>query len=108
MPVIPMPKGALAMLILRVLQSGPLHGYAIAQRIRQLSDEVLGAEEGSIYPALQRILVEGWVAARWGTSDSGRRVRFYRLTPEGAAQLKLELNDYERATIAIQTILRLA
>ena len=108
MPVIPMPKGALAMLILRVLQSGPLHGYAIAQRIRQLSDEVLGAEEGSIYPALQRILVEGWVAARWGTSESGRRVRFYRLTPEGVAQLKRELNDYERATAAIQAILRLA
>jgi PadR family transcriptional regulator PadR len=108
MPVIPMPKGALAMLILRVLQSGPLHGYAIAQRIRQLSDEVLGAEEGSIYPALQRILVEGWVAAKWGTSESGRRVRFYRLTPEGVAQLKRELNDYERATAAIQAILRLA
>jgi PadR family transcriptional regulator PadR len=108
MPVIPMPKGALAMLILRVLQSGPLHGYAIAQRIRQLSDEVLGAEEGSIYPALQRILVEGWVTARWGTSESGRRVRFYRLTPEGVAQLKRELNDYERATAAIQSILRLA
>jgi PadR family transcriptional regulator PadR len=108
MPVIPMPKGALAMLILRVLQSGPLHGYAIAQRIRQLSDEVLGAEEGSIYPALQRILVEGWVAAKWGTSETGRRVRFYRLTPEGAAQLKRELNDYERATAAIQAVLRLA
>jgi PadR family transcriptional regulator PadR len=108
MPVIPMPKGALAMLILRVLQSGPLHGYAIALRIRQLSGEVLGAEEGSIYPALQRILVEGWVAARWGTSESGRRVRFYRLTPEGIAQLKRELSDYERATAAIHAILRLA
>jgi len=103
-----MPKGALAMLILRVLQSGPLHGYAIAQRIRQLSEEVLGAEEGSIYPALQRILVEGWVAAKWGTSESGRRVRFYRLTPDGVAQLKRELKDYERATAAIQAILRLA
>src|SRR5258707_15548707 len=108
MPVIPMPKGALAMLILRVLQSGPLHGYAIAQRIRQLSDDVLGAEEGSVYPALQRILVEGWVAAKWGTSETGRRVRFYRLTPNGVAQFKRELNDYEVATDAIRTILRLA
>jgi PadR family transcriptional regulator PadR len=103
-----MPKGALAMLILRVLQSGPLHGYAIAQRIRHLSDDVFGAEEGSLYPALQRILVEGWVAAEWGTSESGRRVRFYRLTPDGVKQLKRELNDYNQATEAIRAILRLA
>ncbi|MGO9262045.1 MAG: PadR family transcriptional regulator [Bryobacteraceae bacterium] len=108
MPEIPMPKGALAMLVLRVLQSGPLHGYAIAQRIRQLSGEVLEAEEGSLYPALQRILVEGWVAADWGKSETGRRVRFYRLTPEGLKRLKRERNEYERATAAIQAILRLA
>lgn len=103
-----MPKGALSMLILRVLQSGPLHGYAIAQRISQLSDDILGAEEGSLYPALQRILIEGWVAAEWGISDSGRRVRFYKLTRDGAAQLERELKEYEQATTAIQAILRLA
>jgi len=103
-----MPKGALAMLILRVLQSGPLHGYAIAQRIRQLSGEVLEAEEGSLYPALQRILMEGWVSARWGTSETGRRVRFYSLTTEGTRQLKRELQEYQQATAAIQAILRLA
>src|SRR5215468_8028023 len=108
MPEIPMPKGALAMLILRVLRSGPLHGYAIAQRIRQLSGEVLEAEEGSLYPALQRILVEGWVASEWGISESGRRVRFYRLTRDGVKQLKRELSEYEQATTAIQAILRLA
>jgi len=108
MPVIPMPKGALAMLTLRVLRSGPLHGYAIAQRIRHLSGDVLGAEEGSLYPALQRILVEGWVAAEWGTSESGRRVRFYRLTPKGVKQLKRELSEYDQATAAIQAILRMA
>lgn len=96
------------MLILRVLQSGPLHGYAIAQRIKQLSRDVLAAEEGSLYPALQRILVEGWVAANWGTSETGRRVRFYRLTREGTAQLKRELHEYEQATAAIQNILRWA
>ena len=96
------------MLILRVLRRGPLHGYAIAQRIRQLSGDVLGAEEGSLYPALQRILLEGWVAADWGTSETGRRVRFYRLTPDGLTQLKRELNEYEQATAAIQAILRLA
>ena len=103
-----MPKGALAMLILRVLRAGPLHGYAIAQRIRQLSGEVLEAEEGSLYPALQRILVEGWVTSEWGTSETGRRVRFYRLTPSGVRQLKVELDEYEQATAAIQAILRLA
>ena len=103
-----MPKGALAMLILRVLQGGPFHGYAIAQRIGQLSGEVLAAEEGSLYPALQRILLEGWVAANWGSSETGRRVRFYRLTPAGTAQLKRELREYEQATAAIQAILRLA
>ena len=108
MPEIPMPKGALAMLVLRVLQSGPLHGYAIAQRIRQLSSDVLEAEEGSLYPALQRILVEGWVAADWGKSETGRRVRFYRLTPEGLKRLKRERSEYQRATAAIQAILRLA
>jgi len=96
------------MLVLRVLQSGRLHGYAIAQRIRELSGEVLEAEEGSLYPALQRILLEGWVAAHWGTSETGRRVRFYRLTPDGAKQLKQEVLEYEKATAAIQAILRLA
>jgi PadR family transcriptional regulator, regulatory protein PadR len=108
MPVIPMPKGALSLLILRVLQRGPLHGYAIAQRIGQLSDDVLTAEEGSLYPALQRILVEGWAVAEWGISESGRRVRFYKLTTDGKAQLKREMHQYERTTAAIQAILRLA
>ena len=94
------------MLILRVLRSGPLHGYAIAQRIRQLSGEVLEAEEGSLYPALQRILIEGWVTAEWGTSETGRRVRFYRLTRTGSNQLRREQRDYQQATAAIQAILR--
>jgi transcriptional regulator len=105
---IPMPKGALAMLILRVLQLGPMHGYAIAQRIRQVSNEVLEAEEGSLYPALQRILMEGWVRAEWGTSETGRRVRFYTLSRDGKKQLERELAEYSQATEAIQAILRLA
>lgn len=103
-----MPKGALSMLILRVLHAGPLHGYAIAQRIRQLSQDVLDPEEGSLYPALQRILVEGWATAAWGTSETGRRVRFYKLTPDGLKELKRERAEYEQATAAIQAILRLA
>lgn len=96
------------MLILRVLHAGPLHGYAIAQRIHQLSGEVLEAEEGSLYPALQRMLMEGWVTGEWGVSETKRRVRFYSLTKDGAKQLKQELADYEQVTAAIQGILRTA
>jgi PadR family transcriptional regulator, regulatory protein PadR len=103
-----MPQGALIMLVLRVLRSGPLHGYAIAQRIRQLSDSVLEAEEGSLYPTLQRMLMEGWVRGEWGISETNRRVRFYELTPEGHQQLKRELAEYKQVTAAIQAILRTA
>ena len=103
-----MPSGALAMLILRVLQSGSLHGYAIAQRIHVLSSEVLAVEEGSLYPALQKILLKGWASAEWGISETNRKVRFYRLTPAGQKQLEAELADYDRVTQAIQTVLRTA
>ncbi len=96
------------MLVLRVLQSGSLHGYAIAQRIRALSDSVLEAEEGSLYPTLQRMLLEGWVSAKDGLSETGRRVRFYTLTRAGEKQLRREIEEYEQATIAIQAILRTA
>jgi PadR family transcriptional regulator PadR len=108
MPRLPMPQGTLAMLVLRVLRSGPLHGYAIAQRIRQRSEAVLEAEEGSLYPTLQRMLMEGWVRGRWGLSDTNRRVRFYELTPAGRNQLKRELDEYKQVTAAIQAILRTA
>ena len=96
------------MLVLRVLRGGPLHGYAIAQRIRRLSDSVLEAEEGSLYPTLQRLLMEGWVRAQWGISETNRRVRFYELTTEGRKQLKRELTEYKQVTAAIQAILRTA
>ena len=103
-----MPSGALAMLILRVLHSGPLHGYAIAQRIHFLSSEVLEVEEGSLYPALQKILLKGWASAEWGISETNRKVRFYRLTTVGQRQLQAELQDYDRVTQAIQSVLRTA
>ena len=103
-----MPQGTLAMLVLRVLQSGTLHGYGIAQRIRQLSDAVLEAEEGSLYPTLQRMLLEGWVSAEWGISETKRRVRFYQLTPAGKQHLKRELAEYEQVSAAIRAILRTA
>jgi transcriptional regulator len=102
------PPGTLVMLVLRVLQSGALHGYAIAQRIHVLTSEALQVEEGSLYPALQRILVKGWAKAAWGTSESGRRVRFYTLTPAGRKQLESEMAEYERVNAAIRAVLRTA
>ncbi|HET6169439.1 MAG TPA: PadR family transcriptional regulator [Terracidiphilus sp.] len=102
------PAGALPMLILRVLQSEPLHGYAISQRIRLLSSEILAVEEGLLYPTLQKILRKGWVEAEWGISETNRKVRFYRLTPQGKTQLKQELSSYGRITQAIQEVLRTA
>jgi transcriptional regulator len=100
------PPGTLVMLVLRVLQGGPLHGYAIAQRIHTISSDALQVEEGSLYPALQRILVKGWAKAAWGTSETGRRVRFYTLTPAGRKQLETEMREYERVNAAILAVLR--
>ena len=103
-----MPPGALPMLILRVLQSGTLHGYAIAQRIHVLSSEVLAVEEGLLYPTLQKMLLKGWVVAEWGISETNRKVRFYRLTAQGRTHLRAEMAGYDRITQAIQDILRTA
>lgn len=107
-PKADMPPGALGLLVLRVLQAGPLHGYAIAQRIHLLSSEVLKVEEGSLYPALQRMLLKGWVKAEWGISETNRKVRFYRLTALGRKQLEVELSDFDRVTEAIRSVLRTA
>ena len=108
MPKTEMPSGSLVLLILRVLRPGALHGYAIAQRIHTLSSEVLRVEEGSLYPALQKILLKGWVTSAWGISETNRKVRFYSLTKEGHKQLETELSDYDRVHEAIQAILRTA
>ncbi len=106
MPKTEMPSGALVLLILRVLHSGSLHGYAIAQRIHLLSAEVLRVEEGSLYPALQKILLKGWVTAEWGISETNRKVRFYQLTKDGKRRLEAELSEYDRVSDAIQAVLR--
>ena len=108
MPQTASPAGALPMLILRVLRSESLHGYAIAQRIHLLSSEVLAVEEGLLYPTLQKMLLKGWVEAKWGVSETNRKVRFYRLTPKGKIQLEQELASYGRITQAIQDVLRTA
>jgi PadR family transcriptional regulator PadR len=105
MPKKEMPAGALGLLILRVLRSGPLHGYAIAQRIHTLSAEVLHVEEGALYPALQKILLKGWAVSEWGISETNRKVRFYRLTPAGRKQLEAELTDFRRVHEAIEAVL---
>jgi transcriptional regulator len=100
--------GTLILLVLRVLDSGPLHGYAIAQRISLVSGDVLRVEEGSLYPALQKMLRKGWVRAEWGMSDTKRRVRSYRLTAAGRAQLESERAGYDHVNRAIQAVLKLA
>jgi PadR family transcriptional regulator PadR len=96
------------MLILRVLAHQPLHGYAIARRIHQLSSEGLAVEEGSLYPALQKLLLKGWVKSGWVTSDTGRRVREYRVTASGKKQLEAEMAEYRRVTQAIEALLESA
>ena len=100
--------GTLELLILKTLErhQEPLHGYGIARHIQRVSDEVLQVEEGSLYPALQRLAVKGWVEAEWGISDNNRRARLYRLTPAGRKQLQEETADFERLLEAILRVVR--
>ena len=94
------------MLILRTLARGPLHGYAVAKRIKDASSDVLAIEEGSLYPALNRLLVKGWLTADWGLSDNNRKARFYRLTEEGRRQMEQETQDFDRMVDAIRLVLK--
>jgi len=101
------PPGTLYMLILKTLmRSGELHGYEIANSIQQISDDILQVEEGSLYPALQRMLLKGWVTAEWGVTAGNRRARYYRLTAAGRKQLQAELAQFQRVNGAIQRILQ--
>jgi transcriptional regulator len=101
-------QGTLDMLVLKALTSGQLHGYAIAQLIQQLSDDLLCVEEGSLYPALQRLELDGWIEGNWGLSIHNRRARFYTLTPEGREHLSAETNRYRRQTGAIARVMGFA
>lgn len=103
-----LPPGTLAMLILRVVAQAPLHGYAIAQRIALLSGGKLSVEEGSLYPALQKLLVKGWLKASPAVSETGRAVREYRLTAAGRRQLEVEREDFRETMAAIVNILEKA
>jgi transcriptional regulator len=100
--------GTLDLLILKTLARAPLHGYGIAQSIKRLSDEVLTVEEGSLYPALQRLLLRGWVKAEWKTTETNRRARYYTLTVAGRKQLGMELTQYEQVIAAIGRVLQSA
>jgi transcriptional regulator len=98
--------GTLFMLILRTLAAGPLHGYAIAKRVKAASRDGINIEDGSLYPALNRMLVKGWLKAEWGVSENNRKARFYRLTPEGRRQLEKETEEFNRMVHAIQLVMR--
>ena len=98
--------GTLHLLILRTLAAGSLHGYAIAKRIKESSSGALEVEEGSLYPALARMLVKGWVSAEWGVSDTNRKARFYSLTREGRKQLERETAEFEKVVSAIRLVLK--
>lgn len=100
-------QGTLTLLVLRSLEGqGPLHGYALCGHIQRVSDDTLRVEEGSLYPALQRMLIKGWVTGEWGRTAENRRARYYKLTAAGRKRLESELASYERVSIAIARILR--
>ena len=98
--------GTLEMLILQTLTRGDMHGYGIAQHIQSLSREVLQIEEGSLYPALQRLLVKGWVTGQWGRSENNRRARYYRITATGRRQLDAEAEEFQRMVSAIARVMQ--
>ena len=101
-------QGTLDLLILRTLSLGPMHGWGISQRIQQISRDVLQVNQGSLYPALARLEVAGWVDAKWGTSENNRQAKFYALTKAGERQLAVETANWERLSAAVARVLRLA
>ena len=98
-------QGTLDLLILRTIALEPMHGWAIAQRIQQISDELLRVQQGSLYPALHRLEHQGWITAAWGASETNRRARFYSLTKAGRAQLTTELSKWERLSAGVNLVL---
>jgi transcriptional regulator len=101
-------KGTLDMLILKIVALGPIHGYAIAQRVQQISREFFQLQQGSLYPALHRLEDRGWLQAEWKATDTGREAKFYSLTKVGWRQLEAEVANWERLTAAVALILRTA
>jgi transcriptional regulator len=103
-----LPQGTLDMLILKVVALGPIHGYAIAQRIERISREVLQVQQGSLYPALHRLENRSWLKAEWRTTETGREAKFYSLTREGRRQLEVETSNWDRLSEAIRLIMQTA
>jgi transcriptional regulator len=97
--------GTLDMLVLKTIEDGPLHGYAIAVRLERLSNDVLSVEEGSLYPALYRMEARGWLSSEWSVNDTGRRARFYKLTRTGRAQLSAESKSWDRLSLAVKSVM---
>ena len=100
--------GTLDLLILRTLQADQMHGWAISERIQQISEDVLQINQGSLYPALHRLEHQAWIEAEWRTSDLGRRAKYYRLTPAGRRQLTIEASEWDRMAAAIGRVMKLA
>src|SRR5216683_7101506 len=101
-------QGTLDLLILRTLQAGPMHGWAVSERIQQISQDVLRVNQGSLYPALHRLEDEGWIVAEWGTSENNRKAKYYRLTRRGQRQLEAETENWRRLAAAVARILQTA
>ncbi len=101
-------QGTLDLLILRTLQTEPMHGWAISERIQQISQDVLQVSQGSLYPALHRLEHRGWIEAEWGVSELGRRAKFYRLTGSGRRRLAVEASEWERMITAIGRVMKMA
>ncbi len=102
---IELPQGTLDLLILRTLLTGPQHGWAISERVQQVSSEVLSIQQGSLYPALHRLERRGWIKAHWGTSENNRRAKYYELTRSGEKQLELETESWRKLTVAVAQVL---
>lgn len=102
-----LPQGTLDLLILKALSLEPQHGWAISERIHQVSQETLKIPQGSLYPALHRLERKGWISASWSTSENNRRAKYYELTEDGLAQLRTETNDWKRLTAAVSLVLRM-
>ncbi len=105
MPRIDLPQGTLDLLILRTLALEPQHGWAISERIQQISSDVLRVQQGSLYPALHRLERRGWIKARWGTSENNRRAKYYELTKTGRKQLEVEKDAWDKLTVAVAQVL---
>jgi transcriptional regulator len=103
-----LPQGTLDLLILRTLALGPRHGWAISERIHQVSDKVLEVRQGSLYPALHRLERAGWIKAHWGASENNRRAKYYELTKSGRRQLEADQNDWKKLAVAVAQVLEMS